>query len=76
MCPREKMTRPKGTMSLDLFKRIAEECAREKIQEIHLQGFGEPFLDEDIFERIDYSKEQNIKSTLLVTEMKTLGPNH
>ena len=67
ICPREKMTRPKGFMSLDLFRRIVDECTNHHIKEMHLQGFGEPFLDKDIFDRIRYAKERNIGSTFLVT---------
>ena len=67
ICPREKMTRPKGFMSIDLFRRIVDECTNHHIKEMHLQGFGEPFLDKDIFDRIRYAKERNIGRTFLVT---------
>jgi radical SAM protein with 4Fe4S-binding SPASM domain len=54
-------------MSLDLFKKIVDECADNQVREMHLQGFGEPFLDKNIFHRIRYAKEKGIRSTILVT---------
>lgn len=73
MCPREKLTREKGFMPLDLFKKIVDECADNRIREMHLQGFGEPFLDKNIFHRIRYAKEKEIRSTLLVTNGSLLS---
>ena len=67
ICPREKLSREKGIMSLELFKKIVDECAANRVKEMHLQGFGEPFLDKNIFHRIRYAKEKGIKSTILVT---------
>ena len=73
MCPREKLTRPQGTMSLHTFKIILDECAKKGTREVHLEGFGEPFLDKDIFEKIRYAKERGIERTLIVTNGSTLS---
>lgn len=74
ICPREKLTRKKGFMPLDLFRKIVDECAANRIREMHLQGFGEPFLDRNIFERIRYAKDKGVKSTILVTNGSLLTP--
>lgn len=73
MCPREKMTRPKGFMSLELFKRLADECATDGTKEMHLEGFGEPLLDKHILEKIRYAKKAGIKKTLIVTNASLLN---
>ena len=72
MCPRERMTRPRGNMDYDLFKSIIDQCAAHGVKEIHLQGFGEPLLDERIFDRIKYAKEAGIPDTFMVTNASLL----
>lgn len=72
ICPREKLTRPKGTMGMELFRKIIDECAANGVNEVHLEGFGEPFLDKNIFEKIRYAKELGIPHTFLVTNASLL----
>ncbi len=72
ICPREKLTRRRGTMGLPLYRRIIEECAARGVEEVHLEGFGEPFLDRDIIEKIRFAKERGIPRTLLVTNASLL----
>lgn len=73
MCPREKITRAEGFMSLELFKRLANECAAGGTKEMHLEGFGEPLLDKQIVEKIRYAKKVGIKKTLIVTNASLLN---
>ena len=72
ICPREKLTRRKGVMGLDLFRKIIAECAAGGVEEVHLEGFGEPFLDKEIFEKIRCAKERGIPRTFLVTNASLL----
>jgi len=68
MCPtgRGDMNRPKGVMDFNLFKRIIDEMGPHvKVVVLHI--WGEPLLDEKIFDRIKYAKntisEQNYPLT-------------
>ncbi len=73
MCPREQLTRPKGTMSLDFFKKIVKQLARGGTRELHLQGYGEPFLDKTIIEKIRAAKDAGIPYTFMVTNASLLN---
>lgn len=57
MCPREKLTRPQGVMSMDLFKKIVDEVSSYGITNIFLGGFGESMLDPHFAERVRYVKK-------------------
>lgn len=76
ICAREKMTRPVGVMSFDLFKKIIDECAKYNIvKEVHLHGYGEPLLDNMLIEKIKYAKNRGIKKTYFVTNASLLNGN-
>lgn len=55
MCPRDEMERSLGTMSMDTFRKVADECAEMGVNLITLNGYGEPFISDNIFEMIDYA---------------------
>jgi len=54
-CPYSRMTRPRGFMSLALFRRIAAECAAHGAA-VWLQYMGEPLLHPRIVEMISLAK--------------------
>lgn len=57
-CPYPTMTRQRGTMSMDLFKKIIDEAAGiQRIEQICITGLGEPLLDKHLVERIKYIRE-------------------
>lgn len=57
-CPREKMTRPIGVMSTELFKKIIDDLKEFKnLYKIRLSGFGEALIDKNLIEKIKYAKE-------------------
>lgn len=64
MCPYQKMTRPKETMPMELFKKIVDDCVGEGIRNFNLNFYNEPFLDPFIFERIAYLKLSRLKVKL------------
>lgn len=72
MCPREQLTRGRGTMSLEFFKILARQLHEGGAQELHLQGYGEPFLDKTIFEKIRFAKDIKIPYTFMVTNASLL----
>jgi MoaA/NifB/PqqE/SkfB family radical SAM enzyme len=70
MCPNGggRMTRQKGYMPLDLFKRIVDECVSFEKDGliIHLHLHGEPLFDPLLFERITYIKNILKKSRVSI----------
>jgi len=56
MCPHELITRQKGIMSMNLYKKILYDAKQFGIEELFLNNYGEPLLDPLIFERIKLAK--------------------
>lgn len=67
MCPRESLTRSKGVMPFEHFEKLVRECAEKGLQELHLQGFGEPFIDKDITQKVRLAADLGIKKLFMVT---------
>ncbi len=65
MCPRETHRQPKADMSGDVFNRLVRESGTTA-EHMMLIGLGEPFMDPQIFERIEFCHRHSI-STLLST---------
>ena len=60
-CPYPLMTRKKEIMSLDLFKKVINDSRDIKIKVANLNIYGEPLLDNLLFERIDYCKSKGME---------------
>lgn len=60
MCPREQLTRTKGNMTFDLYRKIIDECARHRRQVRLIQPFmfGEPFINKRLVEMIQYTRHR------------------
>ena len=67
MCPRELLTRPKGVMPFEHFEKLVRECAAKGLEELHLQGFGEPFIDKEITKKIRLAADLGIPHLFMVT---------
>tara|TARA_B100001964_G_scaffold214757_1_gene252584 strand:- start:4079 stop:5020 length:942 start_codon:yes stop_codon:yes gene_type:complete len=67
ICPREELTRKRGTMSLGLFKYIFDKINSETSQynTLTLSGMGEPLLDETFDDKIIYAKKHNYTVIML-----------
>ncbi len=65
MCPRDEMQRSIGIMPMDLFRKIADECADWGVEELRLHNFGEPLIDVKIYDKIEYAKRKGIKTTTI-----------
>jgi len=61
LCPtgNGSLTAPRGYMSLENFKKVIDECGKYLL-DLTLWNYGEPFLNKDICEMIDYAKSKNI----------------
>ncbi len=60
MCARQIMKRKTGKMSMELFKKIADEAAAEGCKGLRFIRYGEPLLNEKIFEMIAYTKKKGL----------------
>src|SRR3989338_10512883 len=60
MCPYKDMTRQKTVMPLDLFKKTVMEAKKMGINTVILSFYSEPFLDNLIFERIEFVRSQGM----------------
>lgn len=65
MCPRETHKQPKEDMADEIFERLVKESG-STAEHMMLIGLGEPFLDPQIFDRIEYCQRHGI-ATLLST---------
>ena len=63
MCPRETIKQPKEDMADDIFDRLVRDSGRSA-EHMMLIGLGEPFMDRNIFERIEYCRRHNIHTLL------------
>lgn len=68
MCPYEKMTRKKGVMSFELFKKIVDEYSTSThTKRLQMNNIGEPLLDPLIVKKIKYAKEKGIDQVFFFT---------
>lgn len=72
ICPREQLSRSRGTMDIEFFKSIINQLAAGGTKELHLQGYGEPFMDKEIFDKIRFAKSVKIPYTFMVTNASLL----
>jgi len=62
MCPNKELAADKkGLMSLDLFKKIIDEC-RSFVSDVYLHHRGEPLLNPALFAMIAYARQAGLKT--------------
>ena len=71
ICMRKNLESNTGFMSFDKFKKI---LGSYNFREVALHGWGEPLLNTEIFQMIEYAKRQGIK-TSLTTNATLVGKN-
>lgn len=68
MCPYTKMTRNKGVMSFELFKKIIDEYSTSTLtKRLQMNNIGEPLLDSSLIRKIRYAKEKGIDQVFFFT---------
>lgn len=70
-CPQTKFTRSKEDMSLDVFKQIVDETV-DYVPFLALSGYGEPLLNPNIIEAVNYAKSNGFFRVLLETNASLL----
>ncbi|MEX1129183.1 MAG: radical SAM/SPASM domain-containing protein [Vicinamibacterales bacterium] len=66
-CPRDEMHRRQGIMSLDLFKKIVDECVELGITHVRVHNYGEPFVDRKLVEKVRYAKEKGVAEVGMIS---------
>ena len=66
-CPRDDMHRRQGIMSLELFKKIVDECAELGITHVRMHNYGEAFVDRKLVEKVRYAKQKGIKEVGMIS---------
>ncbi len=66
-CPRDDMHRRQGIMSVELFKKIVDECAELGITHVRMHNYGEAFVDRKLVEKVRYAKEKGIKEVGMIS---------
>jgi MoaA/NifB/PqqE/SkfB family radical SAM enzyme len=61
------MHRRQGEMSLELFKKVVDECAALGITHVRVHNYGEPFLDRHLTEKVRYAKARGIKEVGMIS---------
>jgi sulfatase maturation enzyme AslB (radical SAM superfamily) len=66
-CPRDEMQRRQGIMTVDLFRKIVDECAELGITHIRMHNYGEAFMDRKLVEKVKYAKDKGIKEVGMIS---------
>jgi len=61
MCPREKMTRAQGILTLELYKKVLDEAHTMGANVVSLENYGETFIDPFFLERAMYAKSKRMQ---------------
>jgi len=54
-----------GTMSMELFQKIIDDCVTNNIKTVSLSVYGEPFMDPNFFKRIEYLRSKGLTYTFI-----------
>lgn len=66
-CPRDEMHRRQGIMSLELFRKIVDECAELGITHVRMHNYGEAFVDRKLVEKVRYAKQKGIQEVGMIS---------
>ena len=74
-CPRDEMHRTQGVMSMELFRKIVDECAELGITHVRVHNYGEPFMDRNLVEKVRYAKQKGIKEVGMISNGSLITEN-
>ncbi len=66
-CPRDEMHRRQGIMSVELFRKIVDECAELGITHVRMHNYGEAFVDRKLVEKVRYAKQKGIQEVGMIS---------
>jgi Radical SAM superfamily/Iron-sulfur cluster-binding domain len=66
-CPRDDMHRRQGVMSVELFRKIVDECVALGITHVRMHNYGEALLDRRLVEKVQYAKDKGIREVGMIS---------
>src|SRR3954467_11347116 len=66
-CPRDEMQRRQGIMTVELFKKVVDECAELGITHVRMHNYGEAFIDRKLVEKVRYAKQKGIREVGMIS---------
>ena len=66
-CPRDDMHRRQGIMSVELFRKIVDECMTLGITHVRMHNYGEALMDRRLVEKVKYAKDRGIKEVGMIS---------
>jgi len=66
-CPRDEMQRRQGIMTVELFRKIVDECADLGITHVRMHNYGEAFMDRRLVEKVRYAKQKGIREVGMIS---------
>src|SRR3954470_21621095 len=66
-CPRDDMHRRQGIMTVDLFRKIVDECVELGITHVRMHNYGEAFIDKRLVEKVRYAKQRGIREVGVIS---------
>lgn len=74
-CPRDDMHRKQGIMTLDLFRKVVDECVDLGITHVRMHNYGEAFIDKRLVEKVRYAKDKGIKEVGVISNGSLITEN-
>ncbi|MEO8520441.1 MAG: radical SAM protein, partial [Acidobacteriota bacterium] len=66
-CPRDDMHRKQGIMSVELFRKIVDECVELGISHVRMHNYGEALMDRNLVDKVRYAKERGIQEVGMIS---------
>ena len=66
-CPRDEMHRRQGIMSVELFRKIVDECVELGITHVRMHNYGEAFIDKQLVDKVRYAKQKGIQEVGVIS---------
>ncbi len=66
-CPRDDMHRKQGIMSVELFRKIVDECLELGITHVRMHNYGEALMDRNLVDKVRYAKERGIQEVGMIS---------
>jgi MoaA/NifB/PqqE/SkfB family radical SAM enzyme len=66
-CPRDEMHRRQGIMTVELFRKIVDECVELGITHVRMHNYGEAFIDKQLVDKVRYAKEKGIREVGVIS---------
>ena len=66
-CPRDEMHRRQGIMTVNLFRKVVDECVELGITHVRMHNYGEAFIDKQLVEKVRYAKQRGVREVGVIS---------